>query len=217
MKTILFSLATTETAGPSADVSVPTRKSTLSLRMSSRATRTASFASALESRTRSSILRPSTPPLALSSSTNIRAPFVAGSPNRAGGPDSGIGMPTLMGFWASAATGTRSTRLRSATRIIRRCIRTSFVAWAKGLSEDRTARHVRADPIERRGRGDEERSVVVVAPGKVRRMLRHLDDLEQVGVGVEDVDAPRAAAVHVADRVELHPIGCPGLVAFRLR
>ena len=44
MKTILFSLATTETAGPSAEVSVPTRKSTLSLRMSSRACRTASFA-----------------------------------------------------------------------------------------------------------------------------------------------------------------------------
>ena len=51
MKTILFSFATTDTAGPSAEVSVPTRKSTLSFRMSSRATRTASLASALESRT----------------------------------------------------------------------------------------------------------------------------------------------------------------------
>ena len=98
MKTILFSLATTETAGPSAEVSVPTRKSTLSFRISSRAWRTASLASALESRVISSSLRPSTPPLALISSTNIMAPLVAGSPNSAGGPESGIGMPTLMGF-----------------------------------------------------------------------------------------------------------------------
>ena len=36
MKTILFSFATTETAGPSAEVRVPTRKSTFSLRISSR-------------------------------------------------------------------------------------------------------------------------------------------------------------------------------------
>src|SRR5512132_3904630 len=84
MKTTLFSLATTETAGPSADVSVPTRKSTLSLRISSRACRTASLASALESRTSSSSLRPSTPPLALISSTNIMAPLDAGSPKSAG-------------------------------------------------------------------------------------------------------------------------------------
>jgi hypothetical protein len=109
MKTILFSFATTDTAGPSADVSVPTRKSTFSLRISSRETRTASFASALESRVRSSIFRPRTPPLAFSSSTNIWAPFVAGSPNSAGGPDSGIGMPTLIGFWASAAMGKASS------------------------------------------------------------------------------------------------------------
>src|SRR5438132_102150 len=85
MNTILFSLATTDTAGPSAEVRVPTRKSTLSLRMSSRACRTASLASALESRTTSSILRPSTPPLALSSSMNIWAPLEAGSPNSAAG------------------------------------------------------------------------------------------------------------------------------------
>src|SRR5215469_12487329 len=102
MKTILFSLATTETAGPSAEVRVPTRKSTFSLRMSSRATRTASLASALESRMMSSIFRPSTPPLALSSSTYICAPLEAGSPKRAAGPERGIGMPTLIGFWASA-------------------------------------------------------------------------------------------------------------------
>ncbi len=105
MKTILFSLATTETAGPSAEVSVPTRKSTFSLRMSSRATRTASLASALESRMTSSIFRPRTPPLALISSTYICAPLEAGSPNSAGGPERGMGMPTLMGFWASAARG----------------------------------------------------------------------------------------------------------------
>ncbi len=71
MKTILFSLATTDTAGPSADVSVPTRKSTLSLRIISRATRTASSGWPLVSRMTSSIFRPSTPPLALISSTNI--------------------------------------------------------------------------------------------------------------------------------------------------
>ena len=117
MKTILFSLATTETAGPSAEVSVPTRKSTLSLRISSRATRTASLASALESRTSSSSLRPRTPPLALISSTNIMAPLVAGSPNSAGGPDRGMGMPTLMGFWAWADGGAVSTSASSRVRI----------------------------------------------------------------------------------------------------
>ena len=80
MKTILFSLAMVETAGPSAEVSVPDRKSTLSLRISSRETRTASSALALLSRDSSSILRPSTPPLALISSTNIWAPLRTGSP-----------------------------------------------------------------------------------------------------------------------------------------
>src|SRR5882724_2020981 len=113
MKTILFSLATTETAGPSAEVRVPIRKSTLSFRISSRATRTASLASALESRTISSILRPSTPPLAFSSSTNIMAPLEAGSPNSAGGPERGRGTPTLIGFWALAASGIASTRASS--------------------------------------------------------------------------------------------------------
>src|SRR5258705_6679292 len=113
MKTILFSFATTDTAGPSADVSVPIRKSTLSFRISSRATRTASLASALESRTISSILRPSTPPLAFNSSTNIMAPLDAGSPNSAGGPERGRGTPTLIGFWALAARGVASTRASS--------------------------------------------------------------------------------------------------------
>src|SRR5205814_1264231 len=68
----------------------------------------------------------------------------------------------------------------------------------------------------RRRRGDEERPVVVAAPGEIRRALRHVDDLEQAGVGVEDVDAARATAVDVAGGVELHPVGRPGLVAFRL-
>ncbi len=124
MNTILFSLATTDTAGPSAEVSVPTRKSTFSFKISSRETRTASFASALESRVSSSIFRPSTPPLALTSSTYIWAPFEAGSPKRAGGPDSGMGMPTLIGFWASAARGnTNSAAIsRVSTRIIARLL-----------------------------------------------------------------------------------------------
>ena len=98
MKTILFSLATTETAGPSAEVSVPTRKSTFSFRISSRETRTASSAFPFVSRGSSSILRPSTPPLAFSSSTYIWAPFSAGSPKRAPGPDRIIGKPTLTAF-----------------------------------------------------------------------------------------------------------------------
>ena len=79
-KTILFSLATVDTAGASAEVRVPARKSTLSLMMSSRESRTASSALALLSRDRSSSLRPSTPPLALISDTAISAPFSTGSP-----------------------------------------------------------------------------------------------------------------------------------------
>ena len=85
--TILFSLAIGDTAGPSAEVSVPNRKSTFSRRIRSRATRTASSALPLVSRMTSSILRPSTPPLALISSTNICAPFIEGSPISAPGPD----------------------------------------------------------------------------------------------------------------------------------
>ena len=126
MKTILFSLATTETAGPSAEVSVPTRNSTLSLRMSSRAWRTASLASALESRTISSSLRPSTPPLALISSTYICAPLDAGSPKSAGGPESGIGMPTLIGFWASAPSGTARAAASRTMSSVRRCMKASL-------------------------------------------------------------------------------------------
>ena len=55
-KTILFSLAMVETAGASAEVSVPDRKSTLFLMISSRASRTASSALALLSRVSSSSL-----------------------------------------------------------------------------------------------------------------------------------------------------------------
>src|SRR6185503_3633448 len=207
MKTILFSFATTETAGPSAEVRVPTRKSTLSLRMSSRACRTASLASALESRTMSSILRPRTPPLALTSSTYIMAPLEAGSPNRAGGPESGMGMPTLIGFWASAAIGTARIRAANRIRSVRRCMTTSL---SVGASERRQAGDASAHPVQRRRGGDEQRAIVLVSPREVRRVLRNCEDLEQVRVGIEHVDAARPAAVDVAGRVELHPVGRPG-------
>jgi len=79
-KTILFSLAIVDTAGASAEVSVPDRNSTLFLMISSRASRTASSALALLSRVSNSSLRPSTPPLALMSATAISAPLVIGAP-----------------------------------------------------------------------------------------------------------------------------------------
>src|SRR5688572_15684596 len=122
MNTTLFSFATTDTAGPSADVSVPTRKSTFSFRISSRATRTASSALPLVSRGSSSILRPSTPPLALTSSTYIWAPFSAGSPNSAPGPDRIIGKPTLIGFWACVLKG--SANSAAANRVDTRSMET---------------------------------------------------------------------------------------------
>src|SRR5215470_5079287 len=205
MKTILFSLATTETAGPSAEVRVPTRKSTFSFRISSRATRTASLASALESRMISSILRPSTPPLALSSSTYICAPFEAGSPNSAAGPDRGIGMPTLIGFWASAA----------ASRVSRRVMTASF--GGRFALQGGQARDLDADPVHGRGCGDVETAVVVIAPGEVGRRLWHLDDTEADRLGIEDVHAPGAAAIDVARRVYLHPVGRALALARRLR
>src|SRR5438270_13884271 len=65
-----------ETAGASAEVSVPDRKSTLSLMIISRARRTASSALALLSRVINSSLWPSTPPLALRSATAISAPLL---------------------------------------------------------------------------------------------------------------------------------------------
>src|SRR5687767_6000638 len=209
MKTILFSLATTETAGPSAEVRVPTRKSTLSLRISSRAWRTASLASALESRVMSSSLRPSTPPLALISSMNIMAPLEAGSPKRAAGPESGIGMPTLMGFWASAASGMTSTAASNRISDVRRCIESS-------LSEHRQAGDGATDAIERGGRRDEERAVVLVAPREVRRVFRHLEHFEEPAVGIEHVDATRPAAIDVAGRVDLHAVRRAGLVTLGL-
>src|SRR4029079_16814118 len=219
MKTILLSWATTETAGPSAEVRVPTRKSTLSFRMSSRAWRTASLASALESRTMSSSLRPSTPPLALISSTNIWAPLDAGSPKSAGGPESGMGIPTLIGFCASATGGISSARARATVRIVRRCMGLLLVGMRLRSmpSEHRQAGNGSAQPVERRRGGDEQRAQIVVAPREVRGVLGHLQHLEQARVGVEDVDAPRTAAVHVPGAVELHAVGSAGLGPLRLR
>jgi hypothetical protein len=104
MNSTLFSRAMGDTAGPSADVSVPTRKSTLSFRISSRDTRTASFASPLVSRTISCSFRPRTPPLALTSSTSICAPLTVGSPNSAPPPDRIIGNPTLIASCAAAGS-----------------------------------------------------------------------------------------------------------------
>src|SRR5262249_8281313 len=218
MKTILFSFATTETAGPSAEVSVPTRKSTLSLRIISRATRTASSGWPLVSRTISSILRPSTPPLAFSSSTNICAPFDAGSPNSAPGPDRMMGNPTLIGFCALAPKGTSRAAASSAPRTMRRCIAEPPCRYQTiGRSEHRKSRNLDADPVQRGRSGDEERAVVVVTPREVRGVLGDLDDLAQAAVGSEDVDPAGAAAVAGADGVDLHPIGSAGLLALRLR
>src|SRR5262245_53064825 len=213
MKTILFSLATTETAGPSAEVRVPTRKSTFSLRMSSRETRTASLASALESRMMSSIFRPRTPPLALSSSTYICAPFEAGSPKSAGGPDRGIGMPTLIGFWASAATGRASSAATS--RVSRRVMTASF--GGRSALQGGQARDLDADPVHGRGCGDVETAVVVVTPGEVRRGLRHVDHPEAHRLRIEDVHAARPAAVDIARGVDLHAVGRALAVAGGLR
>src|SRR5712692_7524428 len=215
MKTILFSLATTDTAGPSADVSVPTRKSTLSLRINSRAWRTASSGWPLVSRMTSSIFRPSTPPLAFSSSTNIWAPLDAGSPKSAPGPDMIMGNPTLMGFCALAPSGTSRAAATSAPRTMRRCMNKP-PCLAMRL-EHRKSGRLDANPIERRRRGDEERAVIVVAPGEVRRALRRLDDLAERAHRIEHVDAAGAAAVHVARGVDLHPVGRPGFVTPGLR
>src|SRR5712692_4535991 len=215
MKTILFSLATTDTAGPSADVSVPTRKSTLSLRIISRATRTASSGWPLVSRMTSSILRPSTPPLALISSTNICAPLDAGSPKRAPGPERMMGKPTLMGFCALAPSGTSRAAARSAPRTMRRCMNTP-PCLAMRL-EHRESGRLDANAIEGRRCGDEERAIVVIAPREVGRALGRLDDLAQRARRIEHVNTAGAAAVHVARGIDLHPVGRPRLVTPGLR
>src|SRR5882724_1839813 len=213
MKTILFSFATTDTAGPSADVSVPIRKSTLSFRISSRATRTASLASALESRTISSILRPSTPPLAFSSSTNIMAPLEAGSPNSAGGPERGRGTPTLIGFWALAASGIASTRASSI--VSTRSIMGSLL-WLREIAchEPPALHHRQAAPVLQhrdvlQGIGelaDLERADPVLhphelgaGPGGARDGLERgeADDVH------EDLDVLRVLAVRVPGEAEI--------------
>src|SRR5262245_18690323 len=213
MKTILFSFATTETAGPSAEVKVPTRKSTLSFRIISRATRTASLASAFESRTMSSIFLPSTPPFAFRSSTNIIAPFDAGSPKSAGGPDSGMGMPTLIAFWASAVEGTAATSASSMVRI--RMI--MGLSLSRVCSECRQSGHRHPDAVHGRRRRDVEASVVAVAPREVGRVFGREDDAQARALGVEDVDPTRAAAVDVARGIDLHAVGGARAFTHRLR
>src|SRR5580765_2060780 len=228
MKTILFSFATAETAGPSAEVSVPTRNSTLSFRISSRDTRTASSALPVVSRASSSILRPSTPPLAFSSSTYIWAPLSAGSPKSAPGPERIMGKPTLIDFWARAASGAASVRASSMVRK-RSSMEASFgigyeklpvtkrPPFMKERLEDGQARHLHPDAVHGGRRGDVEVPVVGVAPGEVRRGLGRIDHAEARRVRIEDVDAAGAAAVHVPGGVDLHAIRRAPSLARRLR
>src|SRR5262245_25921307 len=218
MNTTLFSFATTDTAGPSAEVSVPTRKSTFSFRISSRATRTASSALPFVSRGRSSSLRPRTPPLALISSTYICAPFRAGSPNSAPGPDRIIGNPTLIGFWAWAFQG--SANSATANRVSTRSM--SSLLWCEAVIGIRV-RPIRrsrrppgddhADPVDRARRSDVQTAPIGVAEGHVRRVLGDADHAEAGRGRVEDVDPARAAAIQVARRVDLHAVGRTGALA----
>src|SRR5262245_44477527 len=76
----------------------------------------------------------------------------------------------------------------------------------QGRSEDGSPGDVAAEAVERRGCGDEERAIVVVTPGEVRRVLGDLDDLAEVGCGIEHVNAAGAAAIDVAGRIHLHPV-----------
>src|ERR1051326_5304431 len=150
-KTILFSFATVDTAGASAEVSVPARKSTLSLMISSRARRTASSAFALLSRATSSSLRPSTPPLALMSATASSAPLVTGTPYTAAGPDNGIGQPILIVSAALATAGSRAAAMASARQWRRymRLFPSKFVPVAHRaavLGRDDRWRHRRRQP-----------------------------------------------------------------------
>src|SRR5215469_5802030 len=213
MKTILFSFATTETAGPSAEVSVPTRKSTFSLRIISRAIRTASLASAFESRMTSSNFLPRTPPLALISSTNIWAPFEAGSPKSAAGPDSGSGMPTLIVFWAKAAEGMAATS--ASTRVRSRIMDSSL--YRSGASERGQAGSLHPHPVHGSRGGDVQAPIVGIAPGEVGGVLGDVDHAETRGPGVEHVDAAGTAAVEVPRGVDLHAVGGAGALADRLR
>src|SRR5207302_4900608 len=100
----------------------------------------------------------------------------AGSPKSAGGPESGIGMPTLIGFWASAPSGTARAAASRTMSSVRRCMKASLVI------RRRETRDRSADAIERRRGRDEQRAVVVVAPGEVGSVLGGVDDLEQPGV-----------------------------------
>lgn len=120
MKTRRFSLAISDTAGPSPDVKVPRRKPTRSRVISSRDTRTASSGRDLVSRGMISTLRPSRPPDALSSSAYILAPATIGSPNCAPAPERIMGMPTLIGSCADAAVEARSDTASASLRKVGR-------------------------------------------------------------------------------------------------
>src|SRR4029453_9646713 len=82
-------------------------------------------------------------------------------------------------------------------------------------SERRQPRDTHANTVYR-GRGrDVKGAEIVVAKGHVGRVLGHADDAEIDGIGAEDVDSAWSAAVHVALRVELHPVGRALALALR--
>src|SRR6266540_541516 len=61
--------------------------------------------------------------------------------------------------------------------------------------EHRPAGYRAAYPVQRRRGRDEQGAIVVVSPREVRGVFRNREDLEEVRVGIEDVDAAGAAAV----------------------
>src|ERR1700681_2608199 len=68
-------------------------------------------------------------------------------------------------------------------------------------------RNARAQPVQRRGRGHEERAEVTAAPGKVGRTFGQADHPEAFGVRAEDMDPTGARAIDVALAVGFHAIG----------
>src|SRR5258705_12776257 len=72
-----------------------------------------------------------------------------------------------------------------------------------------------AQAIDRRGCGDVESTAIFVAPGQVRRLLRHLDRADVVSLGIPNPDSFRACDEEISFAVNLDAVRDSVMLAAR--
>src|SRR6185369_11623464 len=78
------------------------------------------------------------------------------------------------------------------------------------LSACEPSRLLHAQAVDAFGGGDVEAAQIVVTPAEIGRVLRHLQDAEQAGIGREDMDAAGTAAIEIAGSIDFHAVGGAG-------